>query len=94
MKTKFMTTLVIPFLASCGTMPRIDCEDAKKVHIGMTQEQVINLMGEPYFVGFSKDALTLGWQNNEIFLMSEQTLRVTMNPQTRIIKKIEGSCAQ
>ena len=81
-------------LSSCGTLPRINCTDAHRVYIGMEQKQAVALLGDPYFVMLSRDATVYGWQDDEDYNRAKETLRVTFNPATGIIKKIEGSCAR
>lgn len=95
MKTKyFLSAIVAMLLSSCGTLPRINCDDGRRAHVGMSQSEVISLMGDPYFASLSRDVTVFGWQDNEQFYLSKETLRVTINPMTKIVKKIEGSCAQ
>lgn len=81
-------------LSSCATPARINCEKAKYAHIGMTQAEIIDLLGEPYFVSLSRDITIFRWQDDEQFSLAKNTLKVTINPATKIVKKIEGSCAQ
>ena len=68
--------------------------DAKRVYIGMEQKQAVALLGDPYFVSLSRDATVYGWQDSEDPARARETLRVTFNPATGIIKKIEGSCTR
>jgi hypothetical protein len=82
------------FVASCGVLPKINCDDAKKIQAGMAQSEVEGIMGTPYFVGLSKEATVWGWQDKESLQASKNTLRVTMNPSSKIVTKIEGSCMQ
>ncbi|MCB4810422.1 hypothetical protein LG204_03715 [Methylovorus menthalis] len=79
---------------SCGIAPYINCTEGKKVHVGMTQAEVIKLMGDPYFVSLSKGSFVFGWQDKEDVRQVKNNLQVTINPQTRLINKVEGTCFQ
>ncbi|NCN88235.1 MAG: hypothetical protein GW936_02135 [Gallionella sp.] len=95
MNIKFAISLIATiFLSSCGTLPQINCEKARGVHIGMTQAQIVDLLGEPYFVGLSAGVTVFGWQDDEQLDLAKNTLKATINPVTKIVKKVEGSCTQ
>lgn len=79
---------------SCGIAPHINCTDAKKVHVGMSQAEVVKLMGDPYFVSLSKDNVVFGWQDKEDIREVKNSLQVNINPQTGLINNVEGTCAQ
>jgi hypothetical protein len=79
---------------SCGIAPYINCSEGKNVHEGMTQAEVLKLMGDPYFVSLSKGSVVFGWQDKEDVRQVKNSLQVTINPQTRLINKVEGTCSQ
>jgi len=64
------------------------------VHVGMTQADVVKRMGDPYFVSLSQGSFVFGWQDQEDVRQVKNNLQVTINPQTRLINKVEGTCSQ
>lgn len=79
---------------ACGIEPHINCADAKKVHVGMRQADVVKLLGDPYFVSLSKDNVVFGWQDKEDIRLVKNSLQIHINPQTGLINNIEGTCAE
>lgn len=97
MKPRFRFYFSIAILfsqTSCGVLPYIHCADGKKVHVGMTQDEVVKLMGDPYFVSLSKDSVVFGWQDKEDVRQVKNNLKVMINPQTKLITDVEGTCAK
>lgn len=83
-------------LSGCGIMPHIDCEKAKKVSTGMSESEVIKLMGDPYVVQLSmqkgKQEKILGWQNEESIAASQNMLRIKVTSDGKI-SEVSGNCA-
>ncbi|MCB5205928.1 outer membrane protein assembly factor BamE domain-containing protein [Methylovorus mays] len=95
LRLRFYFYIAILFLqTSCAIAPYINCADGKKVQVGMTQDEVVKLMGDPYFVSLSKGSVVFGWQDNEDVRQAKNDLQVTINPQTKLIDKVEGTCSQ
>lgn len=97
MKSEYITPMIVAIcLAGCGTMPQINCDKAANVQVGMTEKQVIKLMGEPYVIRMSMNKgqleKELGWQNQEITSMSSNLLRAKISSAGEI-SEVSGNCA-
>jgi hypothetical protein len=55
-------------VASCGLVPTLgakQCMRGAQIRPGMTEPQVVALMGKPYGITVSRDQLQYTWMNNE-----------------------------
>lgn len=96
MKTTSVVILLSAIgLAGCGTLPHINCEKATKVNVGMTEQEVIKLLGDPYVLQMGmqngKMEKVLGWQNQESIAASTNLLRVKISNEGKVTE-VTGNC--
>ncbi|AFI84694.1 hypothetical protein [Methylophaga nitratireducenticrescens] len=84
-------------LSGCSVMPHINCEKAQKVSVGMSEKEVVRLMGDPYVVQINmqngKHEKVFGWQDQESIAASKNLLRVKVSTDGHI-SEVSGNCGE
>lgn len=96
MKRAIAISLLISIISvGCGILPTINCSKTTGLKVGMTEKELINLMGDPYFVSISSKAgkveKTLGWQNKESPVESTNLIRVKISSDGKVTD-FNGKC--
>lgn len=94
-RTIVISLLVSTISTGCGIFPTINCSKTTGIKVGMTEKELINLMGEPYFVSISSKAgkveKSLGWQNKESPVEATNIIRVKISSDGRV-SDYSGKC--
>jgi hypothetical protein len=90
------TVLTVP-LASCGLVPTLgaaQCMRGASITPGMTEQQVVALMGKPYGMAFSRGEFRYMWMNNEggRDVRVQFSLAADGKVEDGIVKTVTGHC--
>ena len=92
--SRLLTMGALAILAGCATTPNIDCQKAKTIQVGMSQQDAVSALGQPYMISIARENLTMRWQNNELNRLATQALEISVNPQTKLIRSVSGTCSR
>lgn len=76
-RAKFASVIVALSLVACAGTP-IDWDQARKIQPGMTEQQVLELLGKPYMVRSAAEGQTWIWSHANTLTGDVRSLSIVM----------------